>query len=153
VDYLSGRAEDHVLAYGLGDWFDVGPGAPGEAQLTSPGLTATAIYYEDLTILSKTAVLLGKNADAEKYSGLRQTVSAEFNTHFLNESTNEYDRGSQTANAMSLVLGLTPEANRKAVLQNLIDDVRSHGNHTTAGDVGFGYVVRALINWRRALLP
>ena len=45
---------------------------------------------------------------------------------------------------MPLVLGLVPENLRQAVLENLIKDIRAHGNHVTAGDIGFHYVVRAL---------
>lgn len=40
LDYLTGRSEGHIIAYGLGDWFDIGPNRPGKAQLTSNGLTA-----------------------------------------------------------------------------------------------------------------
>lgn len=45
IDYLSSKADNHIIAYGLGDWFDIGPESPGESQLTSNGVTATAIYY------------------------------------------------------------------------------------------------------------
>ena len=43
VDYLGTKADGHIVAYGLGDWFDIGPNAPGVSQLTSNGVTATAI--------------------------------------------------------------------------------------------------------------
>ena len=46
---------------------------------------------------------------------------------------------------MPLVLGLVPASDRAAVLQQLIDDIRAHNNHVTAGDVGFHYVVDALM--------
>ena len=35
------------------------------AQLTPIPLTATAFYFQDVTILAKTAALLGRKADAK----------------------------------------------------------------------------------------
>lgn len=144
AEYLNSRSRDHMLAYGLGDWYDIGPRAPGESQLTSKGLTATAIYYQDLTTLARIADLLGKPEDAGRYGEQAAEVKAAFNAHLFHPDTNEYDTGSQTANAMPLVAGLVPEDRRAMVLANLVADIRRHNNHVTAGDVGFHYVVRAL---------
>ncbi|MCX6225763.1 MAG: family 78 glycoside hydrolase catalytic domain [Bacteroidia bacterium] len=52
VDYLGSKANGSIVSHGLGDWCDLGPGSPGESQLTPKALTATAIYYYDLTVLS-----------------------------------------------------------------------------------------------------
>jgi len=148
--YLKSRAQGHLLTYGLGDWYDIGPGAPGVSQLTSTGLTATAIYYQSLTTMSRIAILLGHADDAAKYASEAGEVKIAFNAHFFHSETNRYDKGSQTANAMPLVIGLVPEEHRKAVLTNLVADIRSHNNHVTAGDIGFHYVVRALTDGGRS---
>ena len=142
--YLRSRLQDGMLTYGLGDWYDIGPRPPGEAQLTGKGLTATAIYYQDLRTLAAIASLLGNEADAASFSKEAGEVRESFNSHLLHADTATYDRGSQTAQAMPLVLGLVPENLRQAVLDNLIKDIRAHGDHVTAGDIGFHYVVRAL---------
>jgi alpha-L-rhamnosidase len=144
ADYLTSRANDHIISYGLGDWYDVGPGPLGESQLTSRGVTATAIYYLDLAVLQKAALMLGKVTDARKYAALSREVSAAFNSKMFNAKTNEYDTGSQTANAMPLAVGLVPGDRREAVLNNLVQDIRKHTDHVTAGDVGFHFVVQAL---------
>ncbi|MGO9642836.1 MAG: family 78 glycoside hydrolase catalytic domain [Candidatus Acidiferrales bacterium] len=150
VDYLTGKADDHIISYGLGDWYDIGPGEPGGSKLTSRGVTATAMYYLDLTVLQKIALLLGKAADAQEYANLARAVSAAFNAKFFNEQTNSYDTGSQTALAMPLVVGLVPENHRQAVLDNLVQDIRKHGDHVTAGDIGFPFVVQALTDGGRS---
>ena len=142
--YLRSKLQDGMLTYGLGDWYDIGPRPPGEAQLTGKGLTATAIYYQDLRTLAAIATLLGNEADAARFGKEAAEVRESFNRHLLHADTATYDRGSQTAQAMPLVLGLVPENLRQAVLENLIIDIRAHGNHVTAGDIGFHYVVRAL---------
>ena len=142
--YLRSQTNGHLLAYGLGDWFDIGPGPLGESQLTSKGITSSAIYYQDLTVLSRIAALLGRSDDVAAYASEAEQVKTAFNAQFFHAATNEYDTGSQTANAMPLVVGLVPEDRRDAVLANLVSDIRRHDNHVTAGDVGFHYVVRAL---------
>jgi alpha-L-rhamnosidase len=60
VAYLGSRATNHIVDYGLGDWYDLGPKPPGFAQLTPRALTATAFYQHDTWVLSRTAALLGK---------------------------------------------------------------------------------------------
>ena len=55
--YLHGKAQGHLLLYGLGDWYDIGTKNPGRSQLTSAGVTATAIYYQELTALSSVCLL------------------------------------------------------------------------------------------------
>ncbi len=142
--YLRSRMNDGMLAYGLGDWYDIGPKPPGESQLTGKGLTATAIYYQDVTVLSKVASLLNKPDDAAAYAAEAAAVKLSFNAHLFHPETDQYDQGSQTANAMPLVLHLAPEGREEAVLANLVNNIRKHANHVTAGDIGFHYVVRAL---------
>jgi hypothetical protein len=150
VDYLGSKANDGIIAYGLGDWYDIGPGEPGPSKLTSLGLTATATYYADIATLRRMALLLGKKSDAEHLDQLGRSVYDSFNRHFYKEDQKNYDRGSQTALAMPLVLGLVPDEDRAAVLDNLVADIRSHNNHVTAGDIGFHYVVSALLDGGRS---
>ncbi|HEY0759276.1 MAG TPA: family 78 glycoside hydrolase catalytic domain [Acidisarcina sp.] len=150
VAYLGSRAEGHMLRYGLGDWYDIGPRDPGVSQLTSKGLTATAIYYQDLLSMALIARLLGHEPDARLYGAEAALVKDAFNSAFFHPGTGEYDTGSQTANAMPLVLGMVPDGERARVLHSLVADVRRHVDHVTAGDIGFHYVVRALTDGDRS---
>jgi len=149
VKYLSTRLQDGLLDFGLGDWYDIGPKPPGEAQWTSRALTGTAIYCEILRALAQIARILGHDADASRYTSDASSATRIFNARLFDSHTNQYDRGSMTANAMPLAIGLAPEDCRAAVLANLVADIRAHGNHVTAGDVGFHYVVLALMENRR----
>lgn len=141
---LASRAEGDVVSHGLGDWYDIGPKPPGVSQLTPIALTATAIYGEDVQTLSRIAALLGHEADATQYRAAGDRIQAAFNRRFFDAATGLYATGSQTAQAMPLVLGLVPDEHRARVLDALVRDIRSHGNATTAGDVGYRYVLRAL---------
>lgn len=151
--FLRQKAANHILAYGLGDWYDIGPGEPGYSKLTSEEVTATAIYYQDLIVLSKAAGILDQPTDARAYAEEAAQVKSAFNEKLFHPETRNYDQGSQTANAMPLALGMVPAGREKAVLENLVDDIRRHQNHVTAGDIGFHYVVRALTDGGRSDVP
>ena len=148
--YLGSRAHDGIVDYGLGDWFDIGPGDAGVSQLTTAGVTGTAIYYQDLKALEQTAAVLGRNEDSEAYAEQAAHVRAIFNARFFDAARHRYDRGSQTAQAMPLALGMVPEGERPAVLDTLVKDIRAHQNHTTSGEVGFHYEVEALLESGRS---
>jgi hypothetical protein len=146
LDYLGRRSKGHILDYGLGDWFDMGPGRPGYAQLTPVSLTATAIYFQDADVISKIAHVLGRKADAERYRKLADSISLAFNGQFFKPSTGVYSTGSQTAFAMPLYTGLVDEQYRARVLKNLADSIRSNNYKLTAGDIGYHYLVNVLSN-------
>lgn len=144
LDYLTSRAEDHIVSHGLGDWYDLGPEKPGYSQLTTKGVTATSTYYYDVTILQKMAELLGKSEDVERYKNLAADIKKAYNDKFFDKNTKIYDRNSQTANAITLYMNLMDDANKEKVLSNLVGDIKERGNALTAGDVGYRYLLRAL---------
>lgn len=150
VGYLGIRAAGGLLNYGLGDWYDIGPKPPGESQLTSKFVTATGTYYEDLKVLARIAELVGHHQDATRYELQAAAIRDTFNEKVFHPETDKYDQGSQTANALALALGIVPPVHEKAVLENLVADIHSHGDHVTAGDIGFHYVVRALTDYGRS---
>ena len=94
--------------------------------------------------MEKMAKLLGKKSDAEQYRNLAIQIKEAFNNTFWNPSTKQYDRNSQTANAIAIYMGLTTLENHQQVYENLLADIRGRNNALTAGDVGYRYVLRAL---------
>jgi hypothetical protein len=150
VAYLGSKADKGIIAYGLGDWYDIGPGEPGVSKLTSLGFTATAIYYQDLTTLARCADILHKADEQKEFLKQADDVKQTFNKHFYSPDIHVYDHKSQTDYAMALVTGLVPETDQGSVLEKLVADIRAHNNHVTAGDIGFHYVVKALMDNGRA---
>lgn len=148
--YLASRTHGDLLDYGLGDWFDWGPKAPGESQLTSKRLTASATYCRLLATLAGIARVLGRAPDAHRFARRAVQVRRALNRALFDPATNQYGRGSQTANAMPLAIGLVPARHRAAVLANLVADIRAHGHHVTAGDIGYLYVILALMRGGRS---
>lgn len=145
VDYLSRRASGHIVAYGLGDWYDIGPGQPGFSKLTTAGLTATALYYQDLRVLARVFALAGNSSDSAHYDALAEQVKEAFNTRFFDPAHHRYDQGSQTAQAMPLALGLVAPSERDTVLATLLADIRAHDAHITAGEIGYPYLIDILL--------
>jgi len=144
VAYLGSKACEHIVSHGLGDWYDIGPGPPGPAQLTPNALTATAFYYYDTWILAQTAAILDKPQEAEQFTAQAQSIRAAFNQKFFCPTNGSYATGSQCANSIPLVMNLVEPTNRATVLEAVVADVRQHGNAITAGDVGYRYLLRAL---------
>ena len=143
--YLASRAEpDGTVRYGLGDWYDIGPEFPGESQLTSKGVTATATQAANLQVLAATARLTGRAEEADAWRAHALDLRRAFNRAFWRPGAEHYDTGSQTAQAMPLVVGLVPAARRPAALAALVADVEGRGFHPTAGDVGHRYLIQAL---------
>lgn len=144
VNCLKTKSKGHILDYGLGDWFDLGPDRPGFAQLTPVSLTATAIYYHDVALLAKMASVLKRKNDSLFFSGWAHEIKNAFNNKFFDPITAVYSTGSQTAIAMPLALGLVEETNRDKVVENLVNTIEKSGNALTAGDIGFHFLVKAL---------
>lgn len=144
VNYLHKKEKDHLLNYGLGDWYDLGPKHPGEAQLTPKAVTATAIYYHDLVIISQIAQLLNHEAESNTFMNWSKSVKKAFQKKFYNPETGVCSTGSQTSYAMSLVTGLIPEKDQERVFQNLVKAIKENDYTLTAGDIGYHFLIRIL---------
>lgn len=150
VEYLGSRAEDNIISYGLGDWCDYGPKRSGFPQNTPVALTSTAIYYYDIKILQKTAEILGKPEEAEYYRSLAEEVNNTFNKKFFNEKADLYATGSQTSNAVPVFMGLADNLKIPALLEKLVNNIRSNNNHLTCGEVGLPFIIQTLNKYGRS---
>jgi hypothetical protein len=144
LKYLENMAENHILSHGLGDWYDLGPDFPGEAQLTPKEVTATSIYYYDAKLLAKMAGLIGENEDTSSFNRLAEEIRIAFNRKFFDPVTRIYSTGSQTAFAMPLFFGMTDDSIKQEVVKNLVKSIESNNNALTAGDIGYRYLLRVL---------
>ena len=144
LKYLRNMSEDNILSHGLGDWYDLGPKFPGEAQLTPKALTATSIYFYDTKLLAKMAELIGEKEDALIYRKMAEEIRIAFNNKFFDTKTNVYSTGSQTAYSMPLFFGMADDSRKKEVVRNLIKSIYENNRALTAGDVGYRYLLRVL---------
>jgi hypothetical protein len=103
------------------------------------------VLYQDAVAMQKIARLLRKDSDASRYATLAEREKTVFNAKFFDAGSGHYDKGSQTAQAMALALGIVPEEYKAQVLEKLVADIHAHEDHVTAGEIGFPYLVRALM--------
>jgi hypothetical protein len=145
-----------------GDWVD--PGGHNPSTVT-PASTVTAFYYVlALGQLSEMATALGRAADAQSYGikhneGVRSYHKAYYDAQAggyspvvetnVTKPPNVAPNGSQTSNAMALILGAPQSADAtgalaKRVAANLVADVEARGNHSFGGIVGQRWIYPAL---------
>lgn len=136
--YLEGRTRDGILEEGLGDWYDVVKGNPGRANLTPPGITATAHFHQNAVTLAKIAGVLGRDEDARTFRSKAGEIHGNFHRAFR-----QTHAPSQAALAIPLAMGIVDPADRAAAAKALVDDIAKHG-HFTTGAVGTRHLFRAL---------
>ncbi len=144
VNYLHNLSDKNILSHGLGDWYDLGPKFPGEAQLTPKAVTATSIYFYDAKLLGEMASLIGEKGDAEFYKSLAEEIRIEFNKKFFDPETKVYSTGSQTAYSMPLFFGMVDDSLKSGVVDNLVRSIHQNSKALTAGDIGYRYLLRTL---------
>jgi hypothetical protein len=149
VDYIGVTTTTGIVNWGLGDWLDetadVGVKRNFASRKASMPLTSTAAYFFYSTLVAKSAQILGKTEDAQKYAQLSKRIAAVYNKNYLNPATGEYGHDAQTAQAMSIDFDLVPAENRKAVQDTLIHDITDiRKGHLNTGIVGTLYLFHAL---------
>lgn len=144
ISYLQGKADKYILSHGLGDWYDLGPKFPGEAQLTPKTVTATSIWYYNAVLLSEMARITGNIEDQEYYKKLAEDIRDAFNKKFFDPVIKVYSTGSQTAYSMPLFFGMVDTLYRQEVTKNLVRSIMDNKKALTAGDIGYRYLLRVL---------
>ncbi len=150
VEHFHDNADGHIVRYGLGDHMEPQYGTDPPASSFTPkhtpsSLTSTAYYYITTIILVRAARILGKTDDVEHYTRLADTIRDAFDEEFFDEGSGQYSTGSQTSNALPLMLGMVPEDRRQRVAMNVADNVlHKHDGHMTTGIIGAGALSRVL---------
>jgi alpha-L-rhamnosidase len=145
VNWLATKADaDKVVAWGLGDWIEVGSiSAP---QRTSVAITSTCGYYYYATILSQSAARLGKADESATYARLAEEIKAGFNRRFLNTQTGQVGSNpdTQTAQIVPLYFGMVPEEHRQRVIDRLVANIHERKDHVSTGFIGTLYLLLGL---------
>ena len=155
--YLSGgntnssEAKEEILSWlGAGDWQNP---YGGNAAVPAPLLDMPAWSYY-ATIVSDTAALLGKKADATKYAAIAAGVKSRFNKKYLNPATGLYGdkTDNQTAQVLPLALEVVPGDQRELTYQRLLDAIHARKDHLGTGFVGLPFLLSALTVHRETTL-
>lgn len=136
LDFLGTRARNCIVSYGLGDWMFPKTGTPSE-------ITGTGYYFANARILSKTATIVGKPADAERYAALAEKIRAAY-LEQLYRGNGTFANGSQTAQSCPLWHGLVPEPERDGAARQLLTAIEKQDWHPDVGIIGIKYLLPAL---------
>ena len=135
-----------------GDW--VTPATPNGQN--EKNLYGTAYVIRSVDLMRQFAELLGKTSDVATYAALAEQLKTAFNANYLDRAAGVYRATAganylQTPNVIALAFGWVPEADKPAVLANLIRDVEvTRNGHLNTGVVGTKYLLRVLTENGRA---
>ena len=144
IDYLTSKSKNYILDYGLGDWYDYGEHAAGYSKNSPIALSATSHYYFAADLFAKAAKHLNKTEDILEYETLASDIKNAFNKEFFNLETKQYGTSSQFSNAVAVFMDIVDPEHKKAVMDNLLADIKDRGYRLTTGDVGNRYLFQAL---------
>ncbi len=137
VDHISEISPSGLTDWGLGDWVPVKSVTPKE-------LTSSIYYYVDASILAKTAGILKRQDDFEKYTALSNTIANAINAKYLNQETGIYGKGLQTELSAPLFWGIVPENLKSKVAENLAQRVIADNRYIDVGLLGSKTILNAL---------
>jgi alpha-L-rhamnosidase len=133
-------AKDRILLWeGANDW-----GNP--FGLVPPAMMAMSGWYHCAATVSKTAKILGREADAAKYAAMAANIAHRYNALFFHPETGIYgdQRDCQTAMVLPLALGIVPADKRPLTHQRLIDAIHARKDHVGAGFVALTPLLQML---------
>jgi alpha-L-rhamnosidase len=128
--FVRAQITNGLLTSGLGDWIAGDTTTPKDA-------TGTYGLHVVATQLAAIAKELGHDADAADYNAVATQLGNAFNAKFYNPVTKSYTSagaagttGSQTLDALPLAMGIVPDGDKQAVLDDL--EARIYGYHPGA---------------------
>ncbi|MCX7817642.1 MAG: glycoside hydrolase family 78 protein [Kiritimatiellae bacterium] len=136
VEYLEGRATNHIVSFGLGDWIPVRTKTPVE-------VTSTAYFHVDARIVARAAQMLGRAEEAQRFEELADRIARAFHESF-HRGEGRYSNAGQTAQACALHQGLVPADLRSVAGARLVEAIEAAGRAPDFGVLGSKYVFRAL---------
>ena len=143
---------------GLADWVaPIGAENMEANPNSSEGceICGTAFIYKMLLSITKIAEILGETEDITIYKNACEDIFKAFNEKFYNAEKQIYEttfwdqkglrtKYRQTSNLLPLAFGMVPQENKKAVLENLVNDIIKKDYHFDTGCTGVKFVLPVL---------
>jgi alpha-L-rhamnosidase len=158
IAFLNTKAKNHQLQpWGgewdfLGDWVPPGRGQDRGTRVDdrSTLLFNNCYYCDNVATVAKIADLLGKPQEAAAYRKEAEAIADATHKAFFDPKTNSYANGTQLYEAMPMLMGVTPEPLRPAVLQRLEDEILvQKKGHVDTGIHGTAYLIKSLLGQNR----
>ncbi len=132
VEFCRERSKDGVLPpdnfHAYGDWLSVKADTPKE-------VIYMAYYARSVDLLRRTAEVLGKTEDAQKYAALFDRIKETFNEEFV--TADGAVRGdTQACYVLAIGYGLVDGDRREQAAERLVADIEARGWKLSTGFVG-----------------
>lgn len=140
-----------IIWNGAGDWHN--PFTKDQHAVPTPMQTMPA-WYAYATIVSRTAAILGKDADAARYSAIAKDMQDRFNGLYFHPDTGLYGdkTDSQTGQVLPLAVGMVPQGKQDLTYRRLIDAIHAHNDHVGTGFVALPFLLQMLTEHRESEL-
>jgi len=112
---------------------------------TEKPILASSFYYRLVVIMAKFAEISGNETDITLYNELAEQIKKAYNDKFLNKENGYYGNNTVTANLVSLMQDLVPEAYQQKVVDNIVNKTEGEfKSHVGVGLIGIQFLMRGL---------
>ena len=147
VTYMENQAPNYIWSTGFhfGDWLYYNPNhrLTDKPAYTDTDFLATCFFAHSVQILEKTASVLNKTADAQRYNTLFNKIKTAFQVEFLSKN-GRLSPNTQTAYTLALAFDLIPKNLQKAAAKRLVADIKARDTHLSTGFLGTPYLCDVL---------
>ena len=149
VDYMAGRAGESYFwntDFTYGDWLAFNTNRsdyPGAT--TDKDLVCQAYFIRSTELLRRTAKVLGKRGDVEKYGDMLEKIRKVFQDEFVTPNS-RLASNTQTAYSLALAFDLVGAGQKEKMAGRLADDVKRFG-HITTGFLGTPLICHVLSDY------
>lgn len=117
---------------GYGDWCHPND-KTWKGYFCEPRALCSALIYKLLTTMRDVATVLGKDEDVRLWTDHAEKAKAEYLAKVYKAQTHVFGAGIQANYLLPLTVGLVPEKDHAAVVENLIGQIRKDGLKLTTG--------------------
>ena len=150
VEYIIRQCGENGLwqtGFQYGDWLGLDSESNGLGDerkgATDDYFTANVCYAWSLSILERSAALLGRVEDEQKYHSLYKRVINAFRDEYITK-TGRLVSETQTALTLALQFGMAEENHREGIAERLEQNIQAHKTHLTTGFMGTPYLCLVL---------
>lgn len=147
VGYMERNSAGYLWNKGFhfGDWlyYQLSNDPDGRSAVTDKYLIAQCFFAHSTELVIKTAKVLGKQDDVEKYTALLKNVKDAFIKEYVTANGRPVS-STQTAYVLALNFDMLPENLRTYAAEKLVENIKNYGNHLTTGFLGTPYLCHVL---------
>ncbi len=142
VDYMKKNSKNNIYEYGNTSWGGYGDWVAADTSPTKP--IGAAYYFYSSMLLSKMAAIIGDSSKSKSLLQQAKLIAEAYQKKYFIDSIQNYRGKTQTSNILPYCFGITPNALKPTVLENLVKNVHAKNDHLSTGFLGTAYLLPML---------